>query len=75
MIGLKPLSQILTSVQFTTLSGGRRLAVMDAENWEELIEWLMDLEDRRIIQQSQERLQSGPEASGALRLETVLDEL
>ena len=38
---------MLQSVQFVT-ANGKRLAVMDAENWEALIEWLETLEDLQI---------------------------
>lgn len=34
----------LQSVQFVTVKG-KRLAVLDAENWEALVEWLETLED------------------------------
>ncbi len=70
----KPLAQILASVQFVS-ARGRRLAVMDADGWEELLMWLEDAEDKRIIQQSLERLRAGPEASGAILLDKALNEL
>jgi hypothetical protein len=38
---------ILQSVQFIS-SGGRRFAVLDAADWEALMEWLETLEDTRI---------------------------
>ena len=38
---------VLQSVQFVT-ANGKRLAVMDVENWEGLIEWLETLEDLQI---------------------------
>lgn len=38
---------VLGSVQFVTVKG-KRLAVLDAENWEALIEWLETLEDLQI---------------------------
>jgi len=69
------LSQILTSVQFVDTPDGRRLAVLDADDWTGLIEWLEDTEDQRVIQAALERLRAGPEASGALPLEAALDEL
>jgi hypothetical protein len=69
------LSQILTSVQFLNAPNGRRLAVLDADDWAGLIEWLEDMEDQRVIQGTLERLRAGPEASGALPLEAALDEL
>lgn len=68
------LAQILTSVQFTTV-GGRRLAVLSAEDWESLIEWLEDYEDKQIIQAAHEHLLAGPEKSGAIPLEDALREL
>ena len=39
--------EVLQSVQFVTVSG-KRLAVLDADNWETLIEWLEDIEDSEI---------------------------
>jgi hypothetical protein len=48
---------------------------MDADGWEELMAWLEDFEDRRVIQQSLERLRAGPKASGAIPLEHALNEL
>lgn len=69
------LAQLLPSVQFVTDLDGRRLVILSADDWEGLMEWLEDVEDRRVIQNALERLRLGPEASGALLLETVLDEL
>lgn len=69
------LSQILSSVQFVSAQDGRRLAVLDADDWDGLIEWLEDLEDQRIVRAALDRLRAGPEASGALSLEAALDEL
>lgn len=68
------LAQILTSVQFTTV-GGKRLAVLSAEDWESLIEWLEDLEDKKVIQDALEHLRQGPQKSGAIPLEVALREL
>jgi hypothetical protein len=41
----------LQSVQFATVKG-RRVAVLDAEDWEALIEWLETLEDTKIAQEA-----------------------
>lgn len=41
----------LQSVQFVTAKG-KRLAVLDAEDWETLIEWLETLEDVHIARQA-----------------------
>ena len=43
--------EALNSVQFVTLKG-KRLAVLDAEDWESLIEWLETLEDIQIAKQA-----------------------
>jgi hypothetical protein len=69
------LTNLMTAVQFVQAPTGRRLAVMDAEDWIDLMEWLEEAEDRQIIRANLERLRAGPEASGALLLEAVLDEL
>lgn len=42
---------LLQSVQFVTAKG-KRLAVLDAEEWEALIEWLETLEDVHIARQA-----------------------
>jgi hypothetical protein len=41
----------LQSVQFVTAQG-RRFAVLSAEDWEALIEWLETLEDSQIARQA-----------------------
>lgn len=69
------LAQVLPSVQFVDAPDGRRLAILSADDWERLIDWLEDIEDQLVIANALERLRVGPEASGALPLETVLDEL
>jgi hypothetical protein len=40
-------TEALQSVQFVTVKG-KRLAVLSAEDWEALIEWLETLEDAQI---------------------------
>lgn len=69
------LAYILTSVQFTVAPDGRRLAVLDADDWQGLLEWLEDVEDQRIVQAALNRLRVGPEAAGAIPLERALHEL
>ena len=39
--------ELLQSVQFVTVKG-KRLAVMSAEDWEALVEWVETLEDTQI---------------------------
>jgi hypothetical protein len=41
----------LQSVQFVTVQG-KRLAVVSAEDWETLVEWLETIEDAAIAQQA-----------------------
>lgn len=41
----------LQSVQFVTVKG-KRLAVLDGEDWEALIEWLETLEDVQLARQA-----------------------
>lgn len=47
----------LQSVQFVTAKG-KRLAVLNAEDWEALIEWLETLEDISIIRHARAELQA-----------------
>jgi hypothetical protein len=47
---------VLQSVQFVTVQG-KRLAVVSAEDWETLVEWLETLEDIAIAQQAFAQLQ------------------
>jgi hypothetical protein len=43
--------EVLQSVQFATVNG-KRVAVINAEDWEVLIEWLENLEDINIERQA-----------------------
>jgi hypothetical protein len=47
---------------------------MDADDWIGLVEWLEEVEDQQVIQANLARLRPGPEDSGAVPLETILDE-
>jgi hypothetical protein len=69
------LANLLPAVQFVEAPAGRRLAVMDADDWIGLLEWLEEVEDRQVIRANLDRLRAGPEISGALPLELVWDEL
>lgn len=67
------LNEVLTSVQFLT-AGGRRLAVLDADEWEGLVEWLEAVEDIQIARVALEQLRAAggdPERAGWLRWEDV----
>ena len=41
-------AEALQTVQFVTVKG-RRLAVLSADDWEALVEWVEDLEDTQIV--------------------------
>lgn len=43
--------EALQSVQFVTVKG-KRLAILSADDWESLIEWLETLEDIQIARQA-----------------------
>jgi hypothetical protein len=49
--------EALQSVQFVTVKG-ERLAVLGADAWEALIEWLETLEDAQLARQAFEELQA-----------------
>ena len=71
------LNEVLPSVQFLT-AGERRLAVLDADEWEGLVEWLETIEDIQIAQRSLRQLRTAggdPKAAGWLRWEDVQHEL
>ena len=50
-------SEALQSVQFVTVKD-RRFAVIDAEDWEALVDWLEELEDRQIVRKAMEELEA-----------------
>jgi hypothetical protein len=49
--------EALQSVQFVTVKG-KRLAVLNADDWEALIEWLETLEDSQIARDAFSRLEA-----------------
>jgi len=50
-------AQALQSVQYVTVKG-RRLAVLTAEDWEAMVEWLETVEDVQAAQQAFEHLKA-----------------
>jgi PHD/YefM family antitoxin component YafN of YafNO toxin-antitoxin module len=67
----------LQSVQFVTKKG-KRFAVISAEDWESLIEWLEDLEDTRIAREAYAALKKAKgnrDRAGWLRWDAVKDRL
>ncbi len=49
-------SEVLQSAQFVTVHG-KRLVVLDANQWEALVEWLETLEDQQTVTQALSQLQ------------------
>ncbi len=69
--------EILQSVQFINAKG-KRFAVVDAEAWEAMIEWLENLEDLQILRQSVAELEASDgdrEKAGWLNWDTVVGEI
>ena len=69
--------EALQSVQYVTAKG-RRLAVIDADDWETLIEWLETLEDVQIAEQTYKELEAfdgDRERAGWLKWDDVRETL
>lgn len=69
--------EALQAVQFVTVQG-RRLAVLDAEDWGCLVEWLETLEDISLAEDAQRTLQAAGGdrgTAGWLRWDDVKKEL
>ncbi|HYT91296.1 MAG TPA: hypothetical protein VEL76_21465 [Gemmataceae bacterium] len=67
----------LQSVQFVT-KNGKRLAVLSADDWESLIEWLETVEDAQIARQAFAALKAAKgnrHRAGWLEWDAVKDEL
>jgi hypothetical protein len=67
----------LESVQFVTVKG-QRLAVLRAEDWEALIEWLETLEDTQAVRQAFAELKAAGgdrERAGWLKWDDVADQI
>jgi hypothetical protein len=69
--------EALQSVQFVTVKG-KRLAILSADDWEALIEWLETLEDIQIVQQAFAELKAAGgdrKKAGWLEWKTVAGEI
>ena len=69
--------EALQSVQYVTVQD-RRLAVVDLDAWEAMIEWLETLEDVEVARQAHERLEAAAgdrERAGWLKWDEVKDDL
>lgn len=70
-------SEALQSVQFVTVKG-RRFAVLNAEDWESLIEWLETVEDIEVVRQAFSALENADgnrQRAGWLEWKAVADEI
>ena len=60
------------SVRFVVGQEGQETGVLlEMKDWQALLDWLEDLEDRALVQSTLPRLRRGPERAGALRWENV----
>jgi hypothetical protein len=60
------------SVRFVLGQEGQETGVLlEIEDWQALLDWLEDLEDRALVQSILPRLARGPERAGALRWDEV----
>ena len=69
--------EVLQSVQYVTAKG-KRLAVIDIEDWEALIEWMETLEDIQIAEQAYQELDAfggDRERAGWLKWDEVKETL
>ena len=69
--------ETLQSVQYVTAKG-RRLAVLNIDDWEALIEWLETLEDVQIAEQTYKELEAfdgDRERAGWLKWDDVRETL
>jgi hypothetical protein len=69
--------EVLQSVRFVTAKG-KRFAVLDAEDWDALVEWLETLEDLQTARQALGELKAagGDRArAGWLKWDAVADQL
>ncbi len=58
---------VLKSVRFVVDQHGQPSAVqMDIGDWQSLLDWLEDIEDRAAVRALLSRLRIGPEQAGAL---------
>ena len=67
----------LQSAQYMTLKG-KRLVVMDADDWEKALEWLEDVEDSQIVRRALAELKASGgnrEKAGWLKWDNVKDTL
>jgi hypothetical protein len=65
----------MRSVQYVVDKQGKPAAVqMDIAAWEQLLNWIEEMEDRAMIREELPRLRAGPYASGGLPWRQVRDD-
>lgn len=73
MIGL----EALQAVQYVTVKG-KRLAIVEADDWEAMVEWLETIEDTQIAQEAYAQLNAAGgnrEGAGWLKWDVVREKL
>jgi hypothetical protein len=66
------LEDVFRSVRFVMGQEGQETGVLlEIEDWQILLDWLEDLEDRALVQSILPRLHHGPERASALRWKDV----
>ncbi|MBE2235077.1 MAG: hypothetical protein IAE85_16395 [Anaerolinea sp.] len=73
MIGL----EALQAVQYVTVKG-KRLAIVEADDWEAMVEWLETVEDTRVAKEAYAQLQAAGgnrQRAGWLKWDAVREEL
>ncbi len=70
-------TEALQSVQFVTVKG-KRLAVLNAEDWEALVEWVETIEDVQIAREAYDQLKNAGgnrDQAGWKKWEDIQDDL
>lgn len=68
------LNEVMLSARYLTDHVGDRTdVVLPLDVWENLLEWLENLDDRKIIQEWLPRLKVGPVASGAVKWDNIVE--
>jgi hypothetical protein len=68
-------AELLQSVQYVVYPDGRPAAVqMSMDAWNNLLDWMEDIEDRTLVKAILPKLRQGPQRSGALRWNDIKNE-
>lgn len=67
-----PIGELVASARYLVNEAGIKTdVVLPLARWEELLDWIEDLEDRSVVRAWLPRLREGPVASGALEWDEV----